>query len=74
MHLGFVLLFCNLVCLMFVFQWRGLGELVSIMEQIPSCFVDGLYSECESRFLVMIGAVVFREWEDKVKEELYEAH
>jgi len=59
---------------MFVSQWRGLGELVSIMEQIPSCFVDGLYSEFESQFLMMIGVVVFREWEDKVKEELYEAH
>jgi hypothetical protein len=32
---GFCLLFCKLVYLMFIFQWSGLGELVSVMEHIP---------------------------------------
>ncbi len=42
---GFSLLFCRFVCLMFVLQWNGLGELVLVMEQIP-CYC--VYEECES--------------------------
>ncbi len=29
---GFCLSFSRLVCLMFILQWSGLGELVSVME------------------------------------------
>ncbi len=48
MHLDFVLLICKLVCLMFVLQWKGLGELVLVMEWMLSYFVDSIYNECES--------------------------
>jgi hypothetical protein len=48
LHLGVVLFVCKLVCLMFVFQWNGMDELVSVMEWVPSCIVDGLYGECKS--------------------------
>lgn len=71
--MGFVLLICKLVCLMFVLQWNSLGEFVLVMEWIPSYFVHNLYSECESQFLVMIGVAASGEQEDEVKEELYEA-
>jgi hypothetical protein len=56
-----------------VFQWNGLGELVSVMERNPCCLVNDLYGECESRFLEMIGTIVSREWEDEVRDGLYEA-
>ncbi len=56
-----------------VFQWNGLGELVSVMEQNPCCSVNDPYGECESRFLEMIGTIVSREWEDEVRDGLYEA-
>jgi len=55
-----------------VFQWSGLGELVSMMEQKPCCSIDNLYGECESWFLEIIDIVVSREWEDEVKDGLYE--
>jgi hypothetical protein len=45
LHLGVVLFVYRLVCLMFVFQWNGMDELVSVMEWVPSCIVDGLYGE-----------------------------
>ncbi len=56
-----------------VFQWNGLGELVSMMKQNLCCSIDDFYGECESRFLEMMGTIVSREWEDEVKGELYEA-
>jgi hypothetical protein len=55
---------------MFVLQWSGLGELVSVMEQIPCYYV---HEECESRLSVTVGVNASREWEDGVKEKLYEA-
>ncbi len=55
-----------------IFQWSGLGELVSMMEQKPCCSIDNLYDECESWFLEISSIVVSREWEDEVKEGLYE--
>jgi hypothetical protein len=47
LHLGVVLFVYMLVCLMFVFQWNGMDELVSVMEWVLSCIVDGLYGECK---------------------------
>jgi hypothetical protein len=44
-----------------VFQWSGLGELVSMMEQKPCCLINNLYGECESWFLEIINIVVSRE-------------
>ncbi len=44
-----------------------------MMERNPCCFIDGLYGECESWFLVMIGTAIFGEWEVEVKDELNEA-
>jgi len=55
-----------------VLQWSGLGELVSMMEWNPCCLINDLYGEYESRFLEMIGIVVSREWENGVKDGLYE--
>ncbi len=55
-----------------VFQWSGLGELVSMMKRNFCYSIDGLYGECQSHFLEMIGIVVSREWEDEVKDGLYE--
>ncbi len=60
------------MCLMFVFQWNNMGELILVMEGIPSCFVDNFYIECESQLLVMISVIASRERKDEVKEELYE--
>jgi hypothetical protein len=65
----FCLLFCKLVCLMFVLQWNDFSELVLMMEWIP-CYC--VYGECESQFLVMVDANASTEQEDGVKEELYE--
>jgi hypothetical protein len=44
-----------------------------MMERNPCYSVNDLYGECESRFLEMIGTIVSREWEDEVKDGLYEA-
>jgi hypothetical protein len=57
------LFFCKLMCLMLVFQWSGLGELVYVMEWIHGCCV---YEECESWLLGMVGANVYKELEDGV--------
>ncbi len=54
------------------FQWNDLGELVLVMEWNPCYSVDDLYGECESWFLEMIDTVVSKEWEDEVKDGLYE--
>jgi hypothetical protein len=54
---------------MFVLQWNGLSELVSMMEWIPCYYV---YGECESQLLAIVGANVSKEQKDGVKEELYE--
>ncbi len=54
------------------FQWSNLGELVLVMEQNPCYSIDNLYGDCESWFLEIIGIVVSKEWEDEVKDGLYE--
>lgn len=56
-----------------VLQWINLSKLVSVMEHNPCCSIDGLYDECESQFLMMIGTAGFEEQEDEVKDKLYEA-
>jgi hypothetical protein len=56
-----------------IFQWSGLSELVLVMERNPCYSSDSLYGECESQFLKMISIVVFREWEDEVRDGLHEA-
>jgi hypothetical protein len=61
LHLGVVLFVYKLVCLMFVIRWNGMDELVSMMEWVPSCIVDGLYGECKSQHSMMIGASVYGE-------------
>jgi len=64
------LLVCKLMCLMLVFQWNHLGELVYVMEWIFGCCI---YEECESWLLGMVGANAYREHEDGVMVKLYEA-
>ncbi len=58
------------MCLMLVFQWNHLGELVYVMEWIFGCCI---YEECESWLLGMVGANAYREHEDGVMVKLYEA-
>lgn len=50
----------------------NVDELVSMMERIPCCIVDGLYGECELWHLAMVGVDAFGKQEDGVKDELYE--
>jgi hypothetical protein len=52
--------------------WSGFGELVSVMEQDPSCSIENLYGECESRFLETISAELSKEWMDVDQKKLYE--
>ncbi len=58
---GCYLFISKVVCLMGVFDGCSSMEnaLVLVMEWIPCYIVDVLYEECESSFLVMVGAVVF---------------
>ncbi len=58
------------MCLMLVFEWNDLGELLYVMEWIHGCCV---YEECESWFLGMVGANASREHEDGAMVKLYEA-
>jgi len=77
----FCFLFCIWLCFVvlqvtmfdIVLQSNNLSELVLEMERNPCCSVDSLYGECESRFLEMSNTIVSREWEDEIKDGLYEA-
>ncbi len=62
----FSLLFCKLLS-------SGFAKLVSVMEHDPSCLMDNLYEQCESRFLGTIGAKLSRERRDVDNGKLYEA-
>jgi tryptophan-rich sensory protein len=42
-HFGVVLFVCKLICLMFVIQWSGVGELVLVMKWVFSYIVDFIY-------------------------------
>jgi hypothetical protein len=44
-----------------------------MMEWDPSCSIDNLYGECESRFLEMIGTKLSKEQRDVDNGQLYEA-
>jgi hypothetical protein len=43
-----------------------------MMERDPSCSIDNLYEECESRFLETIGAELSKEQRDVDNKKLYE--
>jgi hypothetical protein len=40
------------------------------MEWVPCCIIDGLYGECESCLLMMVGIMVFEGRKHGVKEKL----
>ncbi len=58
-------MFCKLL-------WRGLGELVLMMECNPGCSMDTLYELCESWFCWRISAELSRERGDVERRRLYE--